>query len=96
MIHHKPSESMDQPICHPSLRCQGTLLKWKIYYNKRPEAIIRLSTPLVHVFCVKYVSILAPFELYRDCIYFGQWKEGIKHGYGKMYFPDGSNYSGQF
>lgn len=40
--------------------------------------------------------VLPPYELYKDCVYFGQWKNGQKHGYGKLYFPDHSAYSGEF
>jgi len=38
----------------------------------------------------------APFELYKDCYYVGQWREGQKNGLGKLFFPDGSAYSGYF
>ena len=40
--------------------------------------------------------VLPPFELYKDCFYFGQWKDGQKHGIGKLYFPDHSAYWGEF
>lgn len=40
--------------------------------------------------------VLPPYELYKDCYYFGQWSQGQKHGYGKIYFPDKSAYSGEF
>eukprot|EP00826_Nyctotherus_ovalis_P046430 TRINITY_DN5246_c0_g1_i11.p1 TRINITY_DN5246_c0_g1~~TRINITY_DN5246_c0_g1_i11.p1 ORF type:complete len:172 (-),score=45.71 TRINITY_DN5246_c0_g1_i11:761-1276(-) len=29
-------------------------------------------------------------------IYIGEWKEGIQHGYGRMYFPDGTVKEGLF
>lgn len=38
--------------------------------------------------------VLPPYELYKDCVYFGQWYQGQRHGYGKLYFPDKSAYSG--
>ena len=28
--------------------------------------------------------------------YDGEWKAGIQHGYGKMFFPDGSIKEGEF
>jgi hypothetical protein len=61
--------------------------------NSPQKTIISILTPLSYVPSVSYS---APFELYKDCFYIGQWKNGNKHGYGKLYFPDGSAYSGYF
>ena len=40
--------------------------------------------------------VLRPYEIYKDCFYFGQWRDGLRHGLGKLYFPDHSAYSGEF
>jgi hypothetical protein len=61
--------------------------------NFRQKSITLTLKPSSYVHLLSY---LAPFELYKDCFYIGQWKNGNKQGYGKLYFPDGSAYSGHF
>lgn len=38
--------------------------------------------------------LLGPFEIAKDFYYFGQWREGQRHGVGKLFFPDKSYYYG--
>lgn len=58
------------------------------------EGIINQNIPPPKTNFYPDAVVLPPFELYKDCFYFGEWSQGQKHGYGKLYFPDKSAYSG--
>jgi len=40
--------------------------------------------------------VLGPYQLKSGSVYLGQWKNGQKHGRGKLAWEDGSLYEGQW
>lgn len=40
------------------------------------------------------LPFLGPFELENEAIYYGQWKNGLRHGKGRQQWKDGSIYEG--
>jgi len=42
----------------------------------------------------KLLPYLGPYELENNAVYYGQWKDGLKHGKGKQIWNDGSAYEG--
>ena len=58
------------------------------------ENVINQRCPEPRLSLYRDAFVLRPYEIFKGCYYFGQWRDGRKHGAGKLYFPDHSAYSG--